>query len=48
MQNVYRVTNQTARTDMEALVKKGFLKKIAINHKSSSYWKGDKFDNTFL
>lgn len=48
IENTYSVTNQTARTDIEELVEKGFLKKVAINKKSFNYWKGDKFDETFL
>jgi Fic family protein len=48
IENTYAVTNQTARTDIEELVDKGFLKKVAINKKSFNYWKGDKFDATFL
>ncbi|MBU3822087.1 Fic family protein [Flavobacteriaceae bacterium XHP0103] len=48
IENTFSVTNQTARTDIEELVKKGFLKKIAINKKTSNYWKGDAFDKTFL
>ena len=48
IENTYAVTNQTARTDIEELVEKGFLKKVAINKKSFNYWKGDKFDATFL
>lgn len=48
IENTYAVTNQTARTDIEELVEKGFLKKVAINKKSFNYWKGDKFDETFL
>ncbi len=48
IENTYSVTNQTARTDIEELVDKGFLKKVAINKKSFNYWKGDKFDETFL
>lgn len=48
VENIFSITNQTARTDIENLVEKGFLKKVAINKKSSNYWKGDKFDKTFL
>lgn len=48
IENTYSVTNQTARTDIEELVEKGFLKKVAINKKSFNYWKGDLFDETFL
>lgn len=43
IEKIYSITNQTARTDLEELVKKGYLKKIAINKKSSNYWKGDNF-----
>ena len=45
IENSYGVTNQTARTDLEELVFKGFLKKIAINKKSYNYWKGDNFES---
>lgn len=47
IENTFGVTNQTARTDIEELVKLNFLKKIAVNKKSSNYWKGDNFDSTF-
>ncbi|WP_100611076.1 Fic family protein [Confluentibacter lentus] len=48
IENIFSITNQTARTDIEELVSRGFLKKIAVNKKTSNYWKGDKFDNAFL
>ncbi|KGL62257.1 Fic family protein [Polaribacter sp. Hel1_85] len=48
IENTYSVTNQTARTDIEELVEKRFLKKVAINKKSFNYWKGENFDKTFL
>ena len=48
IENTYSVTNQTARTDVEELVEKGFLKKVAINKKSFNYWKGDKYNEAFL
>jgi Fic family protein len=48
IENTYTVTNQTARTDVEELVERGFLKKVAINKKSFNYWKGEKFNETFL
>ncbi|GGK22764.1 transposase [Yeosuana aromativorans] len=48
IENTFSITNQTARTDIEELVERGFLKKIAINKKASNYWKGDKFDSAFL
>jgi Fic family protein len=48
LENIFSITNQTARTDIEGLVERGFLKKTAINKKSSNYWKGDKFDTEFL
>lgn len=44
VENTFSVTNQTARTDIEELVEKEFLKKVAINKKTFNYWKGDKFD----
>lgn len=48
IENTYGITNQTARTDLEELVLRGFLKKIPINKKSFNYWKGDEFDRTFM
>ena len=48
IENVFSVTNQTARTDIEELVTQDYLKKISINKKSFNYWKGEKFDSTFL
>ncbi len=48
IENTFNITNQTARTDIEALVEKGFLQKKAINKKSFHYWKGNNFDTTFL
>ncbi|WOD44675.1 Fic family protein [Hwangdonia lutea] len=44
IENTFNITNQTARTDIEELVDRKFLKKIAINKKTFNYWKGDKFD----
>ncbi|MFD1614481.1 Fic family protein [Gelatiniphilus marinus] len=48
IENTFNITNQTARTDIEELVEREFLKKIAINKKTFNYWKGDKFDTAFL
>lgn len=48
IENTYSITNQTARTDIEELVERGFLKKVAINKKSFNYWKGEIYDKTFL
>jgi Fic family protein len=48
VENIFSVTNQTARTDIETLVERGFLKKVAVNKKTYHYWKGEKFDKTFL
>jgi Fic family protein len=45
IENIFSVTNQTARTDLENLVDMRFLKKIAIDKKSSNYWKGDEFED---
>lgn len=45
IENTFGITNQTARTDIEDLVERGFLKKVAVNKKSSNYWKGDSFDS---
>ncbi|WP_138432864.1 Fic family protein [Winogradskyella algicola] len=47
IENTFGITNQTARTDIEELVKLNFLKKIAVNKKTYNYWKGDTFDSTF-
>lgn len=48
IENTYGITNQTARTDLEELVSRGFLKKIPINKKSFNYWKGNLFDTIFM
>lgn len=48
IENIFKITNQTARTDIEYLVEKEFLKKVSINNKSFNYWKGEKFDDVFL
>lgn len=48
IENIFSVTNQTARTDIEELVIQDYLKKVSINKKSFNYWKGEKFDTTFL
>ena len=48
IETIFKITNQTARTDIEYLVEKEFLKKVSINNKSFNYWKGEKFDSTFL
>lgn len=45
VENTFNVTNQTARNDIEELVKKGLLKKVAVNKKTSNYWKGNKFND---
>lgn len=47
IETIFKITNQTARTDIEYLVGKRFLKKIKVNNKSFNYWKGEDFDNTF-
>lgn len=48
IENTFNITNQTARTDIEELVDREFLKKTAVNKKTYNYWKGDKFDSAFL
>jgi len=48
IENIFKITNQTARTDIEELVEYEFLKKISVNKKSFNYWKGEKFDTTFM
>lgn len=45
IETIFSVTNQTARTDLEELVELDFMKKIAVNKKSSNYWKSDFFDS---
>lgn len=45
IETIFSVNNQTARTDLEGLVTKKLLKKVAINNKTSNYWKGDAFDD---
>jgi Fic family protein len=47
IETIFKITNQTARTDTEYLVEKRFLKKIKINNKSFNYWKGEDFDSAF-
>jgi Fic family protein len=48
IETIFKITNQTARTDIEYLVEKRFLKKVKVNNKSFNYWKGEDFKNTFL
>ena len=48
IENIFNVTNQTARTDIENLVSLSYLKKVSINKKSFNYWKGEKFETSFL
>lgn len=48
IETIFKITNQTARTDIEYLVEKEYLKKVSINNKSFNYWKGEKYDNAFL
>ncbi|WP_271783925.1 Fic family protein [Aquimarina algiphila] len=48
IENIFSITNQTARTDLENLVNQNILKKININKKTANYWKGDDFDKKFL
>lgn len=48
IENIFKITNQTARTDIEELVEKNYLKKISINKKSFNYWKGTNFDKIDL
>lgn len=48
IENIFKITNQTARTDIEELVQRELLKKVSINKKSFNYWKGEKFDSVFL
>lgn len=48
IENIFKITNQTARTDIEDLVQRELLKKVSINKKSFNYWKGEKFDSVVL
>ena len=48
IENIFNITNQTARTDIEELVEKNYLKKVSINKKSFNYWKGENFETTFM
>jgi len=48
IENIFSVTNQTARTDIEDLVSLDYLKKVSINKKSFNYWKGENFDKSFM
>jgi Fic family protein len=45
IENRFNVANQTARTDLEELVKSGYLSKIQINKVKRCYIKSDRFDN---
>lgn len=47
IENTFNITNQTARADLEQLVENEILKKVAINKKTSNYWKGDRFNSAF-
>ncbi len=48
IENIFSITNQTARTDLESLVNMNILKKIHVNKKTANYWKGEAFDQKFL
>jgi Fic family protein len=48
IENIFNITNQTARTDIEELVEMNYLKKVSINKKSFNYWKGENFETTFV
>ena len=48
IENIFSISNQTARTDLESLVDRNILKKIPINKKTVNYWKGGTFDKKFL
>lgn len=45
IETIFSITNQTARTDLEELVDRLMLKKIAVDKKSSNYWKGEEFES---
>ena len=44
LRSVYGVSKETARTDLSALVEKGWLKYYHINKKTYAFIKGDAFD----
>ena len=44
MENSFSVANQTARNDLSALVKAGYLELIEINGKTKAFCKSDKFE----
>lgn len=48
IENIFNITNQTARTDIEELVENNYLKKVSINKKSFNYWKGENFESVFM
>lgn len=48
IENIFKITNQTARTDIEELVERELLKKVSVNKKSFNYWKGVKFEKLFV
>lgn len=48
LRSVYGVSKETARTDLTALVEKGWLKYYNINKKTYAFVKGDSFDALIL
>lgn len=44
IENSFSVSNQTARNDLSALVKSGYLELIEINGKTKAFCKSDKFE----
>ncbi|MXV52455.1 cell filamentation protein Fic [Pedobacter sp. HMF7647] len=45
IENRMIVSNQTARTDLEGLVNKGFLQMISLNKKTKGFCRADEFEN---
>lgn len=41
---LFSITHPTAKTDIDQLVKQGYMTEIPLNKVKSGYIKGDKFD----
>lgn len=48
LQTRYGVSNPTARLDIEGLLQKGYLHRVRVNKKKSTFIKGDKFDDLLI
>ena len=44
LENRFSITHPTAKTDIDQLVKRGYVTEILLNKVKSGYIKGDKFD----